>query len=214
MTKHKQTWWDKEIKEQFNDFKSWVGPTNSYSKSWARDYIIRKGFTSIVDFGCGICDDYFEYKQIEDIEWLGIEGSGFLYEHSQEKEIPVKHKNADDTKLPNNYTEVAYSRHVLEHQPVFVDVLEEMIRVASKMVMHIFFIKPQEKTIINYNKKTNLYHNTYNRNKIEEYLEQHNKVKDFEWVTLSKHEEALIINLKDNNKNDFRKDWYNKSIIE
>ena len=209
MKKHKQTWWDKEIKNQFNEFKSWVGPTSAQTKVWARDYIIKEGFKSIVDFGCGMCDDYFEYRKLDDINWTGVEGSEFLYNHTKEKEIPVIHANADETSLPDNYAEVAYSRHVLEHQPVFVNVLDEMIRVASKMVMHIFFIRPQEKAIVNYNKDNNLYHNTYDRNRIEDYLEQHSKVKDFEWNQLSQSEEALIIKL---HNTDYRKDWYNKQL--
>ena len=39
MKKFKQTWWDKDIKTQFNEFKSWVGPSSQPSKKWARNYI-------------------------------------------------------------------------------------------------------------------------------------------------------------------------------
>ncbi len=156
---NKQTWWNKEIKDQFPNFRSWVGNTHATSKVVMRDFIIKGGYESIVDFGCGICDDYFEYKKIP-INWTGIESSDFLYRHTQEKEIPVIPVEAHDTGLPDSFSDVAYSRHVLEHQRHYEPILTEMIRIASKMVTHIFFIPPRDKEIINYQEGPNLYHNT------------------------------------------------------
>ena len=195
MENNKQTWWDKEIKNQFNDFKSWVGKSNAQSKVVIRDFIIKEGYKSIIDFGCGLCDDYFEYKKIP-ITWTGIEGSEFLYKHTQVQEIPVIKAEAHKTGLPDQSAEVAYSRHVLEHQRYYEPILTEMIRVASKMVIHIFFISPRDKEIINFQENTNLYHNTFDRNEIFKFLEKHIKVKGFKFQQITSTEEALIINLK------------------
>lgn len=195
MENNKQTWWDKEIKDQFVDFKSWVGKANAPSKVVIRDFIIKEGYDSIVDFGCGMCDDYFEYKKIP-IKWTGIEGSSFLYGHTQVMEIPVIPVEAHDTGLPDNNAEVSYSRHVLEHQRHYEPILTEMIRVASKLVVHTFFIPPRDKEIINFNKTTNLYHNTFDRNEMELFVLDNPKVKSKLWVKLTDTEEALIIELK------------------
>lgn len=195
MENNKQTWWDKEIKNQFSEFKFWVGTSNATSKVVIRDFIIKEGYTSIVDFGCGICDDYFEYLKIP-IHWRGIESSLFLYEHAQEKEIPVINVEAHDTNLPYNTTEVAYSRHVLEHQRHYEPILTEMIRIASKIVIHIFFIPPRDTEIINWQRETNLYHNTFIRKEMETFIMSNLKVKDLTWLLISKTEEVLIIKLK------------------
>lgn len=195
MENSKQTWWDKEIKEQFTDFKSWVGNSSATSKVVIRDFIIKEGYKSVTDFGCGMCDDYFQYKIIP-IVWTGIEGSDYLYKHSQEKEIPVIYAEAHNTALPDSSTEVSYSRHVLEHQADYKPILSEMIRVASKLVIHTFFIPPRDKEIISYNKDNNLYHNTFSRPEMEEFLMNNPKVKTFGWMNeVAPTEEALIIEL-------------------
>ena len=196
METHKQTWWDKEIKSQFNEFQSWVGSSQADSKKIMRKFIAEQGFKSVVDIGCGICDDYFVYKnEYPDILWIGVEPSKFLHNLAIEKDIPVKNEEGHYTSLSYSGVNVAYSRHVLEHQEDFKPILNEMIRIAEHMVIHTFFIKPRNEKIINYNEKNNLYHNTYSKPEIEEFLKEHNKVKDFTWKPLTGPEEALIIKL-------------------
>lgn len=192
----KQTWWDKEIKTQFSEFKSWVGNTSAKSKVWLRDFIITKGYTSIVDIGCGMCDEYFEYKKLNNIDWIGIEPSKFLWNNAKEKEIPVVNKEGHNTHFFDSGVEVAYSRHVLEHQENYKPILTEMIRIASDMVIHIFFIPPRDKEIIHYNPENNLYHNTYDINEMSVWLEEHPKVRGFRFEQITDTENALILTLK------------------
>lgn len=194
MKVNKQTWWDKEIKDQYTEFKSWVGTPNATSKVVIRDFIISEGYKSIVDFGCGMCDDYFEYLKIP-IYWRGIESSDFLYKHTQVKEIPVINVEAHDTNLPNNTAQVAYSRHVLEHQRHYEPILSEMIRIASHIAIHIFFIPPRNTEIINWQREINLYHNTFIRKEMENFIMNNPKVNNFTWLPVTKTEEALIIKL-------------------
>lgn len=195
---HKQTWWDGPIKTQFEDFKSWVGTPQSYSKKFIRNYIINKGYKSVVDIGCGMCDDYFVYQsEHPDVTWLGVDSSGFLNDKARESNIPVKNEYGDDTKLADNQFEVAYSRHVLEHQASFKPILKEMVRIAEKRVIHVFFIRPREVEIINFQKDTNLYHNTYVKEEIEDFLMSMDKVVSIGWSAVgTETEEALIVKLK------------------
>lgn len=195
MENNKQTWWDEDIKSQFNSFKSWVGNSNAQTKVMMRDFIIKEGYETIVDFGCGMCDDYYEYMKIP-IIWQGVESSTFLYKNALEGLIPVKNVEAHNTGFPDNVVQVSYSRHVLEHQRHFEPILTEMVRVASKMVVHIFFITPKNDEIINYDKKQNLYHNTFSKPAIEELLNNNDKVASIEWLPLNKTETSLIVLLK------------------
>lgn len=194
MTKHKQTWWDKEIKNQFEDFKSWVGSPSAYTKAWARKFILSNKYKSVIDIGCGMCDDYFLYKDTE-IHWQGVDGSEFLVNRAIGEDIPVSNFQADDIILADSTYDVSYSRHVLEHQAKFNPVLNEMIRLADQVVINIFFIKPRDKEIINYNSDNNLYHNTYDKKEIESFLESHPKVRSYSWEEITEIENALIINL-------------------
>lgn len=190
-----QTWWDKDIKDQFGSFQVWVGKSNAKSKQYMRDYIKKGNFTSLIDVGCGMCDDFFAYqRENPELDWQGVDSSQFLTTRHYDKKIPVVNQKAHDMKFDDNSFDVAYSRHVLEHQRYYQPILAEMIRVASKMVTHIFFIPPRDKEIIHYNEETNLYHNTFNKSEIENWLYKHNNVKVVQWIPLGT-EEILIIDL-------------------
>jgi len=193
----KQTWWDKEIKDQFDDFKSWVGSSQAPSKVFMRKWLAEHKINSILDIGCGMCDEFEAYKkEYPNIQWTGVEGSVFLHKKAIVKGKPVVNKEGHNIGFTDGAFDVSYARHVLEHQKSYKPILKEMIRVASKIATHTFFIAPQEKEIINYNKKLNLYHNTFNKNKIEEFVKSFDKVKSLSWLTISKVEVALVIFMK------------------
>jgi hypothetical protein len=194
MTDHKQTWWDKEIKNQFNDFKSWVGSTEETSKKWARAFITNHNYKSVVDIGCGMCDEHFEYKKLDpELIWTGVDSSFFLTNEAVMKGGKVINREGHDTGLADNRFEVSYSRHVWEHQKHYLPIMLEMIRISSKLMMHVFFIKPQEEEIIHYTESNNLYHNTFDKNEIEAHLKLNDKVKDWIWVPMSDTPEVILI---------------------
>ena len=61
--------------------------------------------------------------------------------------------------------------------------------------MHIFFIRPRDKEIINYDASQNLYHNTYIKEEIAQYGNSIPKVSKCYWVEISEIEEAFICEL-------------------
>ena len=192
----KQTWWDKDIRSRFDEFKSWVGTSEAYSKKYARKRIIKAGYKSIVDVGCGNATEYFAYKkEAPEIDYLGVDGSEFLYEHNLKAGVPMRCAEAHDTRLPVSSYDVAFYRKVLDHQSDFRPVLDELTRIGSKEAWHIFFIIPRDKEIINYDEKQNLYHNTYNRNEVMEYALANPKVLKARWELITEIEEVLICEL-------------------
>lgn len=189
----KQTWWDNNLEKRFNEFESWVGPSSAKSKVWAREYVKQKGYKSLVDLGCGPATEFFAYKrEYPELSYLGVDSSKFLYERNMKLGVPMLLSPIEETNLLNNHSEVAFSRHVLEHQPDFRPVLKEIIRLGSKIGIHIFFIKPgTSPEHIGYDPNENLYHNRYNKKDIEEFISP--LVESFEWVDIGTDECALII---------------------
>lgn len=192
----KQTWWDDNLKNRFNDYLGWLGDSTADSRVFIRDNIKELEIKSFADFGCGPC---LEYTALKDegyvFDYMGIDSCIHLKELNESKGIPFINAPVEKTGLKKNSYELSYSRHVFEHLPTYKDVLNEMIRVASKYVVHIFFIKPEDKEKINYWDEENLYHNTYSKAEIEGYLLNIPKVKSFEWVDINDKETALIVNL-------------------
>lgn len=190
----KQTWWDKNLGMRFEEFASWVGPSGAYSKVFFRIYVKSKGYRTMIDLGCGNATEYNAYKiEYPEMDYLGVDSSEFLYKRNTELGIPMILSEAQNVPMEDNSVDVVFSRHVLEHQPSFKPVMEEMIRLARVEAIHVFFLIPGYGEIINYDVEQNLFHNVYSKTEIDDFLASHPDVAGFSWIPLSKEEEALSI---------------------
>jgi len=198
MTTFKQTWWDDNLPDRFEEFNSWVGDKNSQSKVYFRKYVKDKNYKTLIDLGCGNATEYFAYKEeYPELNYLGVDSSEILYKKNIENDVPMWLSSAEETNLTDNHSEIVFSRHVLEHQPSFLPVLSEMIRLASKEAIHVFFIPPGDnQEHIGYDGTENLYHNRYNKSDIEKYLVLNEKIGSFFWYNINVVETALIIKIK------------------
>lgn len=192
-----QTWWDKNLGQKFNEFKSWIGDSTAESKVFVRKYVAEQGFKSIVDFGCGPATEYFGYKNDNyDIQYMGVDSSWVLYSHITSQGVPALHSPVEEVAIPDSSFEVAFSRHVLEHLPTFRECLGEMIRVGQKEVINVFFIEPTEEAQkIDFYEPDQLFHNRYNLKDIEDFCNENPKVKSLRWVRINTKEVMLNLTL-------------------
>lgn len=192
-----QTWWNKNLKQKYDQFCGWVGDSDAESKVFFRNLITSEGYKSVVDVGCGPATEYFPLKELnKDIEYLGVDSCEFLVERNSQIGIPMIKCSAHSIPLENSSKEMVFGRHILEHQPGFKPVMNEMIRISSRAVAHIFFLKPNEIEDISYDEMENLYHNTYVKDDIDEFLENHPKVISYEWFDINEKENMILINLR------------------
>lgn len=197
MEAFKQTWWDNNLPNRFEEFNSWIGDKNAQSKIFCRNLVKDWKYKSLIDLGCGTATEYFAYKEeYPELVYTGIDSCEVLFNKNQDAGIPMILSAGETVPLPDNCVEVVFARHILEHQPKAEPVLEEMIRLSSKVAMHVFFMIPrQEPESIGYDSKENLYHNRYDKDKIEAFLNSHSKVKSFEWLSINPSENVLVINV-------------------
>lgn len=197
-TVFEQTWWNNNLcnQQKFKEYLGWLGDKKSESRVFIRDNIKELQIKSIADFGCGPCVEYSALtEEGYEFDYLGIDSCVHLKEINEAKGIKFLNEPVEQTGLNDSSYELSYSRHVLEHLPTYKGALEEMIRVASKYVVHIFFIKPSDTEKIDHWPEENLYHNHYKKSDIEEFLKKNKKVKTFEWLDINDAENALVINL-------------------
>lgn len=193
-----QTWWNTNLSnpQKFNEYLGWLGNEEANSRVFIRENIKDLDIKSIADFGCGPCVEYTALKsEGYEFDYIGIDSCSVLKEVNESKGIPFLNSPVEKTGLEDSSYELSYSRHVFEHLPTFKDALKEMIRVSSKYVAHIFFIKPGSEDKENYWEEENLYHNTYSKSSIENYLKRNKKIKSYEWVDINESENALVITL-------------------
>lgn len=168
------SWWNVNINTRIEDFKLWTGDENVESKVYLRNYIIGKLYKSCLDCGAALCLEYTGFKNKNyNIEYQAIDTCEFFINEGLKKGIDIVYSSIEKIGKADKSIEIVYCRHVLEHLSGYKRALDEMIRVAKKEVIVIFFMKPSEKEKITYAFYENsfLYHNTYDINKIREHIE-------------------------------------------
>lgn len=178
------TWWNRNAKNRIDEFKSWVGDFNQPSKIHCRQHIIRKKYKTMIDCGCGLASDYYGFKNENyDIDYTGLDSCDFFIETNKAQGIKmIAAELVNDLTIPDNTYEVVYCREVLEHLPYYEKSVSEFIRIGSKEVIIVFFIPPSDHDDqIKYWEEEDLYHNVYNKNKLEYIIVSNPKVEKIIW---------------------------------
>lgn len=197
-----QTHWDQKFKEdpEFADkFFAAIGDKNAHSKVFFRQWLKSNPikFRNCLDVGCGPATEHFGFQDDQlGITYTGVDSSSHLCQFNKSRGIDMIEAHAHSIPVRDTSYELVMSRHVLEHNPDFRPVLNEMIRCASRLAVHLFFMKPKEKETIRFDDNENLYVNTYNLHDINEFLSNHPKVEKFEWEEINKKEKMILVWIK------------------
>lgn len=190
-----QTWWDRHAIEQIELFTHWIGDHTAPSKVAARQYVISQGYKSILDCGCGTCSEYYGYKQdAPELAYFGVDSCLDLVALASKKGIPnVVYGDLESLPFADNFADVVYIRHVLEHLEGYESALKDAIRVASREVLVNWFIRcTDEDDLLNYDPVLDLRHNRYNRLKLETFLSSQSEVEGFCWSECGNPDEELL----------------------
>ncbi len=193
-------WWNKYLvdAEMLNIFKGWIGDYNALTKKHTRNYIERMGYTSVLDVGCGCCTEYHGYKNDGySINYSAVDSCEVLVTQAIAEGIDANLMSAENLLFGDNSYEVVFMRHLLEHLQSFKRALEEAIRVASREVVIVFYLRPvYDKELTNYNNNDNIFNNRYNRWDIEQYLLTNSRVNRFRWESVGTEEILHIYTAK------------------
>jgi ubiquinone/menaquinone biosynthesis C-methylase UbiE len=196
---HEQ-WWEKNLEHKLDHFTIWLGDVNADSRVKMKQYIKNKGYKSLLDIPCGLCTEYFSYlKDGIKIDYYGVDITENLVKRAESQHINVKQGSIENIPFADSSVEICYARHILEHLDYYKLAVNELIRVAAKEVSIIFFMKPTEnKDIIDQAMVDGalLYHNHYNKTKLEDFIKANNKVDSFYWQDLNNNENVIHIYLK------------------
>jgi 2-polyprenyl-3-methyl-5-hydroxy-6-metoxy-1,4-benzoquinol methylase len=174
-------WWNKNVESRIDDFKKWLEDDKALDTQYCRDYIAKNNYKSMLDCGSGFCVNYHAFKDCGyDIEYTGVDSCKYLIETN--KGINIVDANLED-KLPiDGPYDIVYSRSVAEHLKCYETFINEMIRLAKHEVIIIFFITPSDKEdFIDYWEAEDLYHNHYNKEKLENFIKSNTKVDTIHW---------------------------------
>jgi len=191
--------WEYKSREKKNqdEFAGWWGNENAISRVLVRLHIIQKEYASILDAGCGFCMDYDALKRsCPEIKYLGLDISSTFVSKAQERGIPVELGRIQNIPCLDSSIDVVYARHILEHLDTYQDAIKEMVRVANKEVIIVFFMAPDKSAndkggMVNVGGYTT-YQNRYSRSKMEAFLKTLDKVKSFSWQEVKNKDECIL----------------------
>lgn len=184
------SWWNKNVESRMDDFKEWIGDYNQPSKVYCRSHVTKKKYKTLIDCGCGLATDFYGFKAADnfEIEYTGLDSCKFLVDLNRNNGISMIESELEiDLPILDSLYDCVYCREVLEHLSAYEKTVSELIRIGSKEVMIVFFIKPTENVEdeINYWQEEDLYHNKYSKSKLEQFILANPKVEKIEWVDVS-----------------------------
>ena len=196
-----QTYWNNNtLDEDIEQFKKWVGGSEAESNTYLYTYMGKHPeYEKIIDMGCGLCSVATGLQENSiGIDYTGIDSCSKFVSDGKKKGFNVLLGDLRQTPLKSNEYDIVFGRHVVEHQPAFELILNEMTRLAKSEVVIIFFIKPidEDRSVINYDEATNLYHNAYSKQLIINWIANHRDIKSFTFVNINDKESALHIHRK------------------
>lgn len=163
-------WWNKNALERRGDLLAWLGDVTAISRSVFRDYVMQKGYHSMVDCGCGPCIDQLGFGNTHyPMEYHGIDTCEAFVFDATARNVSVQQGHINGLPFGDNRLELAYARHVLEHLSEPESALREMVRVASREVIVTFFLPPTDgDDEINFSDEdgAGLYHNRWSERRI------------------------------------------------
>lgn len=180
------------------------------SRNFIVDLLKEGDVNNIADVGCGPAIDLenmlwknaLTSRRIDETEkaipYVGMDVTEGFFRRIMKLGAILEHPISfrpvvDPRRLPANDGEfdVVYSRHVLEHQPDHLNLLSEMLRIAKKKVVLVFFIPPfhwnPDEFGMGYHRveirEDGFYYNTYSRSLLEhEILSIGGLIDRTEWI--------------------------------
>lgn len=198
--KEHEKWWEVKCKEKdkFDQFAGWIGGEDEFSRMLVRKHMSAKKYQSVLDIPCGLCIDYLPLKKINPaLIYVGIDITESFVSRAKGINIPALHGRIQNIPCSDSSFDIAYSRHILEHLDSYEQAIKELVRVAKKEVLIVFFRKPQDKDtdVImtgDYVDGFPIYHNLYSKTKFECFLNSITKIKNFIFEDVPGTDECIL----------------------
>ena len=166
-----EEWWTFNVPLIPETLNNWLGDADATSRVFARDYIKKTNYKTILDVPCGTCVDYLALKRdCSSIDYTGLDITELLITQARRHGAKAQRGSIEAIPFPDSSFDMVYSRHILEHLSYYNVAIDELIRAGKKEVFIIFFIIPSsEPDQIKRTEDRNaiLYHNHYNKEMLE-----------------------------------------------
>ena len=163
------TWWDNNW-HRLTDITHWLETSDPSSRQYIYDLVKERAFKTILEAGPGLFNDAKKLKKIADYE--AIDQTDQVVALGKKKRIRTIKASIEEMPYKDGSFELVYARHVVEHLPGYEKAIKEMIRVAEKCVVLVFFILDESGDCSVKAQHDSLYQNTYSQKEINAFLDK------------------------------------------
>lgn len=193
-------WWEKNLYDgyKWNEFTSWLKLSDKSSRNFLYNFIDNNylDISTVLEVGPGSFIDYDTYfSKKSNIKYVCVDITTKIVETAISKGIESKLANIKNIPYQNEFFDIVYTRHVLEHIDYYKEAIKELIRLSDKYIICTFFHldKESDNDTIFIENSTKLYHNKYSQQKLNKFLESIQV--EYSWYECKK-DNVLIINKK------------------
>jgi ubiquinone/menaquinone biosynthesis C-methylase UbiE len=184
-------WWNKNVPTMENTLYDWIEDHTALTKRVPAEYFAKIGNkkTDLLDVACA--NQTFK----KSLEIAGYKGK---YTGCDSCELLIEkyasdRQDIENMDYPDGFFDFVFARHILEHLPEFQKGFGEVLRVARKNVVVVFFNLPAETEQIRIeNNNGEVYTNIYSLKEIEEFI----KSKGWRIQEKQQHNTELIMFLE------------------
>jgi SAM-dependent methyltransferase len=170
-----KNWWnenDQPVGEEFLHFNK-DAPARHYTRKLITDWAASGQVSSVLEIAFGGLHEFramrARLKELN-VTYSGIDWTEKFVNHAQREFPECSWMQGDIVRgVTAEPADVVYSQHMLEHLPALEPAFSNMLRLARKKLVNIFFIPPKpfpNYEVVNWQKYP-LYHNTYSIGHIE-----------------------------------------------
>jgi len=171
--KEHEKWWEARLKDP-ELLKRFHGGLADVFRLYLKEHLRITGYETILDCAAGPCKDGENLKGTG-IDYFAIDITPLLVKDSKSRGFNIKQSSIEDIVYNDNEFDICYGRHILEHLEYYEKAISEMVRVAKKEIMIIFFRPPHDDPDICVLKRDlsgKLYHGVYDKAEIAKQKKQ------------------------------------------
>lgn len=181
------SWWDQNLPERMAEFTEWTGNPESATKKYIREHVAARKYRTMLDAAAGLCVQWDALRaEGATVGYQAIDSCKGLVERAQARGVPVIHGDIESLPWADAAFEVVVAQHVLEHLASYEKALQELVRVARRELLVVFFLPPwrHRRTVVRFDGV--LYNNTYSQPEIEEFVSKLPRFERMRWVSLER----------------------------
>jgi SAM-dependent methyltransferase len=175
------TYWDRQLTDSAERaaFLAGIGNADAPGRRQVKAHVARRRYRTLLDAGCGPAIDYAHYRGR--LRYVALDFADVWRRAAAAERIPFVAGSVEALPFGDRAFDVTYARAVLEHRPYYHDGMRELVRVAAREAIIVFFKVREDHDVIRPDPANGIHHNNYLRGEVEAYATSLPQVRAVRW---------------------------------